>query len=34
MADGGVKVIYQAEGDDWKIWNGDCVDVARGLPDG
>jgi hypothetical protein len=34
VADGGVKVIDQAEGDDWKIWNGDCVDVARGLPDG
>ena len=34
MADGGVKVMDEAEGDDWKIWNGDCVDVAPGLPDG
>lgn len=28
------KVIDQASGSDWTIWNGDCVDVARGLPDG
>lgn len=34
MADGGVMVVDQAEGEDWKLWNGDCVDVARGLPDG
>lgn len=34
MADGGVKVVDQAEGQDWKLWNGDCVDVARGLPGG
>ena len=26
-------VLDQAEGEDWKIWNSDCVDVARGLPD-
>lgn len=30
--DGRVNVIEQASGDDWKLWNGDCVDVARGLP--
>lgn len=34
MADGSVNVIDQASGDDWKLWNGDCVDVTRGLPDG
>jgi hypothetical protein len=34
VADGGVKVIDQASGEDFMIWNGDCVDVARGLPDG
>lgn len=34
MADGSVMVVDQAQGPDWKLWNGDCVDVARGLPDG
>jgi hypothetical protein len=34
VADSGVKVIDQASGEDFTIWNGDCVDVARGLPDG
>jgi hypothetical protein len=28
-----VAVIEQAEGDGWKVWNADCVDVTRGLPD-
>lgn len=28
-----VTVLDQAEGADWKVWCGDCVDVARGLPD-
>lgn len=28
-----VKVADQASGDGWKIWNGDCVEVTRGLPD-
>ena len=28
-----VAVIEQAEGEGWKIWNADCVDVTRGLPD-
>lgn len=31
---GSVNVLAQASGDDWTIWNGDCVDVTRGLPDG
>jgi hypothetical protein len=29
-----VAVIEQAEGKAWKLWNADCVDVTRGLPDG
>jgi DNA modification methylase len=29
-----VAVIDQASGKNWKIWNSDCVDVTRGLPDG
>jgi len=28
-----VSVLDKAEGQDWWIANGDCVDVARGLPD-
>lgn len=27
------SVIDQASGDNWQLWNGDCVAVARGLPD-
>lgn len=27
------KVIDQASGANWHLWNGDCVEVARGLPD-
>lgn len=27
------KVKDQASGKNWTIWNGDCVEVARGLPD-
>ena len=27
------KVLDQAAGSDWVVYNGDCVDVARGLPD-
>lgn len=27
------RVIDQAEGEDWKVWNADCVDVTRALPD-
>jgi hypothetical protein len=26
------KVIDQAHGDDWTLWQADCVEVARGLP--
>lgn len=26
-------VIAQESGDMWTVWNGDCVEVARGLPD-
>lgn len=32
MADGGVKVIDQAHGADWTIWNADAVDVLAGMP--
>lgn len=31
--DGSVKVLAQQHGDGWTIYNADCVDVARGLPD-
>jgi hypothetical protein len=27
-----VKIREQAAGRAWKLWNGDCIDVARGLP--
>lgn len=27
------KVIDQAHGDNFTLYNGDCVEVARGLPD-
>ena len=27
------QVMAQDHGEDWTIWNGDCVDVTRGLPD-
>jgi DNA modification methylase len=28
-----MKVLDQAQGDRWALYNGDCVDVVRGLPD-
>jgi DNA modification methylase len=28
-----VKVLDQAEGNGWHIWNADCIEVARSLPD-
>lgn len=28
-----VKVADQKSGEGWTLWNGDCVDVTRGLPD-
>ena len=28
-----VEVVDQASGNGWNLWNGDCVDVLRGLPD-
>lgn len=31
--DGGIKVLAQQHGDGWTVYNADCVDVARGLPD-
>lgn len=34
MAVTNTKVLDQAEGKEWKLYNGDCVDVVRGLPDG
>jgi len=33
MADSGVKVLDQCHGDGWTIYNADCVDVLRGMPD-
>lgn len=33
MADD-IAVINQESGQDWTMWNGDCVEVARGIPDG
>jgi DNA modification methylase len=30
---GSVNVLQQEHGDGWTIYNADCVDVARGLPD-
>jgi DNA modification methylase len=27
-------VLDQEHGDGWTLWNSDCVDIARGLPDG
>lgn len=27
-----VKVANQTAGENWQMWHGDCVDVARGLP--
>ena len=28
-----VKVLDQEHGENWTLWNADCVDIARGLPD-
>lgn len=28
-----IQAIDEASGDGWHIWNGDCIDVMRGLPD-
>jgi DNA modification methylase len=28
-----VKVANQEHGENWTLWHGDCVQVARGLPD-
>jgi DNA modification methylase len=28
-----VEVIDQASGKSWKLWNADCVEVTRGIPD-
>ena len=28
-----VAVVDQVEGEGWKVWHADCVDVTRGLPD-
>mgnify|MGYP001603276117 FL=1 len=32
MADGGVNVLAQDEGQGWGMWNADCVEWLRGLP--
>src|SRR5580692_6959831 len=32
MASKKQKVIDQAEGENWKLYCGDCIDVVRGLP--
>ncbi len=34
MAGSVTKVVAQATEDQWALYNADCVDVARGLPDG
>lgn len=34
MADRSVMVADQMGGSGWQIWNGDCVEVMRGLPEG
>jgi len=28
-----MNVLDQASGDNWTVWNGDCVEVIKGLPD-
>lgn len=28
-----MKVLDQAHGDNWALWQGDCADVIRGMPD-
>ena len=33
MADERVNVLDQARGEDWIIWNADCVDVLRDMPE-
>ena len=33
MADRRVTVADETSGEGWHLWNGDCVEVARGLPD-
>lgn len=34
MADGGVvRVLDQAEGEGWALYNSDCIDMMRGLPE-
>jgi DNA modification methylase len=32
MADGSVSVLAQESAADWTLYNGDCIDVLRGLP--
>jgi DNA modification methylase len=34
MAESGVTVADQVKGEGYTLWNGDCVEVARGLPAG
>lgn len=33
MATGSVKVLNQASGRGWQLYNGDCVEVAKGIPE-
>ncbi len=33
MVDGSVKVVAQEHGADWTLWNADCVEVLRGMPE-
>ncbi len=33
MAQERMMVIDQSSGDGWTVWNGDCVEVMRGMPD-
>lgn len=32
MAESSVNVINQASGQDWQLYHGDCVEVAKGIP--
>ncbi len=33
MADGGVNVLAQEQGEGWALYNSDCVEMMRGLPE-
>lgn len=33
MADGGVMVLDQAQGESWALYNADCIEMMRGIPE-